>query len=374
MNLPPAVRLAALLALLSARHTAEAAEPLPRATPEEVGVSSAQLLEFVDALDTRIVSVHSVMVLRRGKVIAEGWWEPHDAQTPHVMWSVSKSFTSAAVGLAVEEGRLSLSDPVLKFFPDEAPADPSPNLKAMTVRDLLTMTCGHDREPPLGRGRGWVRSFLRHPVPHEPGTHFVYNSMGSFMLSAIVQKVTGETLRDYLVPRLFEPLGIDTPRWDTNPDGICVGGWGLFLKTEDMARFGQLLLRRGDWNGRQVLPRGYVEAATSKQVDNARGWIAMNPDWSAGYGYQFWMARHNAFRGDGLFGQYIVVVPDEELVVALTSRTMQMPAEVSLIWEELLPALHEDPLTANPDAADRLSERLSTLKDPAVGREVEPAQ
>ena len=339
-----------------------AADPLPRAEPEAKGVSSPQLTKFVRTLDESIVTPHSVMVVRGGAVVAEGWWKPEAADKPHVMWSVSKSFTSMAVGLAAADGKLSLDDPVLKFFPEDAPDAPSENLRAMTVRHLLTMTCGHDAEPQFKREGGWARRFLTHPVPHEPGTHFLYNSMGSFMLSAIVQKVTGETVRDYLAPRLFEPLGIEIPRWDANPDGVSLGGWGLFLKTEDMAKFGQLLLQEGEWDGRQLLPRDYLGAATRKQADNNRGLMALSPDWSSGYGYQFWMTRNGGYRADGLAGQYIIVLPQKDAVVAITCRTPQMPAVLSIVWDELLPALKDTPLPADPNAAADLRDALSGLE------------
>ena len=353
--------LAGVIAFAGMAPPATAADPLSRATPESVGVSSTQLTAFVDSLDTQIIGLHSVMVLRKGSVIAEGWWPGQSADQPHVMWSVSKSFTSAAVGLAAEENKLSLDDPVLSFFPEQAPESPSDHLRAMTVRHLLTMTCGHDREPPMNRGPGWVKRFLAHPVPRKPGTHFVYNSFGSYMLSAIVQKVTGQTVRDYLTPRLFEPLGIPAPRWDESPDGVSLGGWGLFLTTEQMARFGQLLLQRGQWDGRQLLPREYVAAATSKQVDNSDGLAGLKADWSQGYGYQFWMARHGAFRGDGLAGQFIVVLPEQDAVVLMTAQTPQMGRQLATIWDELLPAFADDPLPEDPAAASALTARLQRL-------------
>jgi CubicO group peptidase (beta-lactamase class C family) len=248
--------------------TSAPAEPLPRATPESQGVSSAGVRAFVDAANQRVNTLHSFMLLRHGQVVAEGWWKPEAADKPHVLHSLSKSFTSTAVGLVIEEGRLSLDDPVLKFFPEDAPAEPSENLKAMRVRDLLTMTCGHDVEAKRTDTTPWTKTFLNHPVPHKPGTHFQYNSLGTYMLSAIVQKVTGQTVLDYLKPRLFAPLGIDNPRWDASPQGISCGGWGLYLRTEDVAKFGQLYLQKGKWNGKQIVPEKWVAEATKYQVPN----------------------------------------------------------------------------------------------------------
>src|SRR6185436_14045655 len=191
---------------------APAAQPLPRSTPEAQGVSSQSVGDFVKAVD-QINTLHSFMIVRHGRVIAEGWWQPEAADKPHVLWSLSKSFNSTAVGLAIAEGKLGLDDPVLKFFPAEAPANPSDNLKAMKVRDLLTMSGGHDTEPKFKIEDGpSVKEFLAHPVTHQPGTWFRYNTPGSYMLSAIVMKATGQTSLDFLKPRLLEPLGIENPK------------------------------------------------------------------------------------------------------------------------------------------------------------------
>ncbi len=343
--------------------TSNAGQPLPRSTPEAQGVSSAATLEFVNALD-QIDGMHGVVVVRHGQVIAEGWWVPYDAQHQHVLYSLSKSFTSTAVGLAIAEGKLSLNDTVFKFFPEDAPANPSDNLKAMRVRDLLMMSTGHQDEPPTAPDEISPKSFLAQPVPHLPGTHFKYNTAASFMLSAIVQKVTGQTVLDYLRPRLFVPLGIEQPVWDTNFQGISLGGYGLRVRTEDIAKFGQLYLQHGSWQGQQLLPASWVAMATARQTSNGS-----NPDsdWNQGYGFQFWRCRHNAFRGDGAFGQYCVVMPDQDTVVAINSGVRDMQAVLNAIWDKLLPALQPDALPANPDATAQLKDKLAHL-------EVSPAQ
>ena len=238
--------------------SAETAE-LPRSSPESQGVSSAGIREFIEAADQQVNSIHSFMLVRHGHVISEAWWSPESAEKPHILWSLSKSFTSTAVGLAAEEGKLSIDDTVLKFFPDDAPEKPSVNLKAMRIRDLLTMSTGHQDETSLSKDGNWVRSFLHHPVPHKPGTHFRYNTPATYMLSAIVQKVTGQTVLEYLTPRLFAPLGIETPKWDNSPQGISIGGYGLYLRTEDIAKFGQLYLQKGKWNGKQIISKDWVD-------------------------------------------------------------------------------------------------------------------
>lgn len=366
-------RLAVALGCLTVASLSQAHPPrvrlLDRSTPEAEGVRSADVLAFVAGLD-RIDAVNSVMILRHGRVITEGWWAPYDAESNHELYSLSKSFTSTAVGLAVAEGKLSLDDEVLKIFPEDAPAEPSANLKAMRIRDLLTMNAGHQNETSSAADKISPKSFLAHPVPHKPGTHFQYNTPATFMLSAAVQKRTGQTLADYLRPRLFEPLGISKPVWNTNSQGIALGGYGLRVRTEDIARFGQLYLQHGRWEGKQLVPAEWVELATSRQVSNGS-----NPksDWEQGYGFQFWRCRHGAYRGDGAFGQYCLVMPEQDVVVAITSGLRDMQAVLNLVWDKLLPGFHADPLPAAPEGLALLRSTLSGLKiRPAEGAATSP--
>jgi CubicO group peptidase (beta-lactamase class C family) len=338
---------------------------LPRSSPEAQGVSSAAVLSFVEAADRDLDSMHSFMLLRHGHVVAEGWWSPYNAQSPHALYSLSKSFTSTAVGLAIAEGKLRLDDAVLKFFPENAPSEPSSNLKAMRVSDLLRMSTGQQTEPPRPADQPWTKAFLAHPVPFKPGTHFLYNTSGTYMLSAIVQKATGETLLEYLRPRLFEPLGIEHPTWETSPEGISTGGYGLSIRTEDIARFGQLYLQKGRWQGKQLVPEAWVEAATARQTSNGS---SPDSDWDQGYGYQFWRCRRGAYRGDGAFGQYCIVLPEQDTVIAITSGVKDMQAVLNLIWDKLLPALKPSPLAPDEAARKRLEHTLENLSlHPAEG-------
>ncbi len=332
---------------------------LPRSTPERQGISSSDILEFVNTADRQIDTMNSFMLVRHGSVVTEGWWGPYDAETPHILYSLSKSFTSTAVGLAIAEGKMSLDDEVVKFFPDDAPADPSTNLKAMRVRDLLRMATGNQTEATIRAGDvPWTRTFLAHPVPFKPGTHFLYNSPATYMLSAIVQKVTGITVLDYLKPRLFEPLGIDNPRWVASPQGISVGAYGLSLRTEDIARFGQLYLQKGKWKGKQLIPSQWIEEATARQTSNGS---SPNSDWDQGYGYQFWRSRHNTYRGDGAFGQYCMVIPEFDAVVIITSGVRDMQSVMNLVWTKLLPALKPTRLPENAVARRKLEAKLASL-------------
>jgi CubicO group peptidase (beta-lactamase class C family) len=342
----------------SSARAEPASKSLPRSQPEAQGVSSSAILAFVDLAEKKIDSLHSFMLVRHGHVVAEGWWAPYQADSPHALYSLSKSFTSTAVGLAALDGKLSIDDEVLTFFPEDAPKEPSKNLKAMRVSDLLRMSTGHQPEPRLAPDEVWTKKFLAEAVPHKPGTHFLYNTAATYMLSAIVQKATGMTVLDYLRPRLFEPLGITHPTWGTSPQGVSLGGYGLSIRTEDIACFGQLYLQKGMWRGKQLVPESWVDAATARQTSNGSNPMS---DWDQGYGYQFWRSRHGAFRGDGAFGQFCIVLPEQDAVVAITSGVKDMQSVLNLVWEELLPAIQRGPLATDPEAQTKLERKLSRL-------------
>jgi len=346
---------------------------LPRSTPEAQGISSAAILDFVEAADKQVNAMHSFMLVRHGHVVAEGWWSPYEAKTRHSMYSLSKSFTSTAVGLAIAEGKFSVDDTVLKFFPDEAPAAPSDNLRAMRVSDLLRMNTGQHADDmakfSFDSAEPLVKSFLSIPVAHKPGTHFWYNTPATFMCSAIVQKTTGQTVLDFLKPRLFDPLGIEDPTWEAK-QGISFGGSGLAIHTEDIAKFGQLYLQKGKWNGKQLVPAAWIETATSRQTSNGS-----NPtsDWDQGYGYQFWRCRPGCYRGDGAFGQFCIVIPQQDAVVAITSGTRNMQGVMNLVWDKLLPAMQPKRLKDDKEAHKKLQNVLGTLTLPPQKGAAAPA-
>ena len=326
-------------------------------------MSSTALLGFVKAVEKKIDELHSFMLLRHGQVVAEGWWAPYAPHLTHMLFSLSKSFTSTAVGMAAAEGRLTVDDLVISFFPEDLPEKVDPNLAKMRVRHLLSMATGH-AEDATGRmieggGDNFVRGFLALPVENEPGAPFVYNSAATYMLSAIVQKLTGMKLIDYLQPRLFEPLGIEGAAWESCPRRINMGGWGLEVRTEDIARFGQLYLQKGIWQGKRLIPEAWVKEATSKQVSN--GDPALPNDWAQGYGYQFWRCRHGAYRGDGAFGQFCIVMPEQDAVLAITAGVGDMQAVMNLAWEHILLPVGENPLPEEPEAHKRLTRKLAKL-------------
>ena len=326
--------------------TDEGALPRAKATTE----LDKAFGEYLAAVEAAGQDLHSIMIVKDGKVVKEHWMSEGAPDKLHILNSVSKTFTSTAVGLAIAEGRLSLSDKVVDLFPDKLPAEVSDNLKKVEVRHLLTMSGGHDTEPSrrtMPEGADWVEAFLAHPFEHEPGTYFWYNSMGTYMLSAIVQKVTGEKVIDYLTPRLFEPLAIEGATWQESPQGINAGGWGLYLKTEDLAKMGQLILRRGEWNGKQIVPAEWIDQMTTAHIDSRPAGMrpeqitfkAEDSDWLQGYGYQMWRCRHGAVRADGANGQYIIVMPEQNVVIAMTANIGDMQGEINLVWEHLLAAL-----------------------------------
>ena len=323
------------------------ATQLPRNTGQEVWNNAMQ--RYLTAVDSAGQNIHSIMIVKDGDVMAEAFLNGGAPDEPHILNSVSKTFTATAVGFAVADGLLSIDDKVISFFPDQLPETISPNLAAMTVKDLLTMSCGHDTEPiSFVRNRdeslNWVSTFLAHPVEHEPGTFFLYNSPGTYMLSAIIQQKTGKKLVDYLNEKLFIPLDIDYPRWDESPQGINTGGWGLYLKTEDLAKMGQFLLQQGNWNGQQLLPASWIKEATASQIESLPAGVrrenltmqAADSDWLQGYGYQMWRCRHNAVRADGARGQFIILLPENDTVIVLTAEQDDMQAEINLVWDYFL--------------------------------------
>jgi hypothetical protein len=353
---------------------AQNSSSLPHSSPEAEGVSSAGILRFVESVEKSRNELHSFIFLRHGKVIAEGWWDPYQPSLRQSLYSTSKTFTSTAVGLAISEDKLKLTDKVISFFPNDLPDTVSSNLAALTVRDLLIMADGMDPDPSLSiasKNRNWVKGFFNTPIRYQPGSVFLYNSMGTFMLSAIVQKVTGQKLVDYLKPRLFDPLGIHGMDWEENLMSTNTGGWGLRLKTEDMAKLGQLYLQKGNWNGTQILPASWIEEASTVKIIQhpALPQAAKDTsDWEQGYGYQIWRCRHHAYRADGAFGQYIIVFPELDAVLAIQAETPNMQNELNLVWDYLLPSIKKNKLPEDQKSQIALKVKLATLAlQPAPG-------
>jgi CubicO group peptidase (beta-lactamase class C family) len=364
MLLPKKLGILFLLALCSLTITGQTSFSFEKTTPEAAGISSKAVLDFVNAVEKEAVGIHSFMILRHGKVISQGWWEPYAAELPHVMNSLSKSFTSTAVGFAVQEGLLNIDDKVISFFPDKVPGNPSEYLKQMTVRNLLTMSTGQKREPPIISGgvndTDWVKVFLATPIDDKPGEIFRYNSIATYMLSAIVTQVTGDKVVDYLDTRFFQPLLINKPEWDECPMGINTGGWGIQVITEDIAKLGQFYLQKGMWNGKQLLSAEWTEQATSLQIETSRT-NGTESDWSKGYGFQFWQCTNDCYRGSGAGGQLCIVCPKSDLVVAITSGG-GVATLMEKVWKHLLPAMEENALPEDEKALAALNEKCANLK------------
>jgi CubicO group peptidase (beta-lactamase class C family) len=344
----------------------------PRATPESQGVTSQSIRNFLAATGESGISWHSFMLLRHGHVVAEGWWRPYEARFIHSLYSLSKSFTSTAIGLLVKEGKLDIHTKVVSFFPHDLPAAPGEYLQQMTVRSLLTMNTGHaqDTLPAMRASQeSWVRTYLAQPVEFAPGTHFLYNTGNTYMLGAIVHQLTGQTLEQYLAPRLFEPLGITGYDWETSPQGLNTAGYGLRIRTEDIAKLGQLYLQKGQWNGATILTESWVNEATSSQTTSQ----VNNGDWSQGYGYQFWRCTHNFYRGDGAFGQFCIVMPEHDAVLAVTGQSPDMQKSMNIIWDTLLPGMRSGVLPEDQGLSVELKRELGELVLPVAKVLVRPS-
>jgi CubicO group peptidase (beta-lactamase class C family) len=337
---------------------------LPTATPSSQGVDARGIDAFLDALEQdAAIEPHSMMLLRHGQVVAAGWWGPFTAERPHLLYSLSKTFTATALGFAVDEGLIDLDERVVDVFPEFAAEITTPRARSIRVRHLAAMASGHTQEmldlaqqtDPLEP----VRGFLLHEPDKEPGTVFAYSQPCTYTVAAILQRRAGTDLIGYLRPRLFDPLGVPPVGWESYPEGRSLGFTGLYATTETIAKLGQLHLDDGRWDGRQLLPEGWVEQVSTRWIETSR---EGSPDWAQGYGFQVWLARHG-YRGDGAFGQFCVILPEQDAVLAMTASTEAMQSVLDAAWAHLLPAMDDDPRDAAEEDA-RLAARLAELRLP----------
>ncbi|MEM7028941.1 MAG: serine hydrolase [Chloroflexota bacterium] len=299
------------------------------------------LNDFVRQVEQVPLNIHGIQVIHSGTILGEHYWIK---DTPHELRSLSKSFTACAIGIAVAEGRLTLDDKVVDFFGHDLTMNSDPRIRGLTIQHLLTMAHGRNESMMLSHQRAlitdpdWVHYFLSYPLDCAPGERFVYDTGATYMLSAVIQARTGQTLREYLMPRLFEPLGIDNPRWDICPLGRTLGGAGLYLTVTQIGQFGLMLLNEGQWNDQQLVPKSYVQQATTKQIETGdhEGGI----DSTLGYGFQFWMCQHEAYRGYGAEGQFCIVIPCLSTVIAITAQERKTQAILNAVWATILPFLH----------------------------------
>jgi len=311
---------------------------LNRTNPETEKIPSQAILNFLKGCNEKNLELHSMMLLKNGNVVFERWWAPYAPQYRHELYSLSKSFTSIAVGMAADEGLLTVDTMLGDIFTEEFAQYGSKiddRVKRMTVKNLLTMSTGMEneywnwREDPDGNN---IISFLCGAIADDPGQTFRYSTLATYMLSAAVTRITGKTLVEYLDPRLFIPMGIDRYWTLDDKTGVNMGGFGLAVTTEDIAKFGQLILQKGMWEGKQLVSENWIEEATKRQISNGEG----DGDWAMGYGYQFWQCKPDGvFRGDGASGQYCVVIPSESIVIAITANVMYMDQVLDLLWEML---------------------------------------
>lgn len=342
-------------------------KPFEHAKPEEVGVSSSLILEYIENLEKSQTEMHGLMIMRHNKMITEGWWTPYGPNLRHGLQSHTKTYAATAVGIAYTEGLVKLDERIIDIFPEESPKDPSENLKLLTVRDVLCMGCGMDEMP--RPSKDWIRDFLHTPVNHKPGTTYMYNSTGSTLLGAIVRQKTGLGLFDYLKPRLFDKIGInyDNLRCSCMPDGMEVGGGGMFATTEDNFRLMKLYADGGVWEGERILAEDYVKLATTNQNDSATESIN-NPEASdnfLGYGFQIWMCKpHRAYRADGAMGQFTIILPDLDMEIAITETAVGAhwaQSTLNITWDFVEKITEDKVLPEDKEAYDKLSRKLQRL-------------
>ncbi len=342
-------------------------KPFETATPEAVGIRSEDILGYIDALECSNTEMHGLMIMRHGKLCTQGWWAPFGPNLRHGLQSHTKTYAATAVGIAYTEGLVKLDERIIDIFPEDAPAEPSENLKLLTVRDVLCMGCGMDTMP--WPSVDWIKQFLHTPVVHKPGTTYMYNSTGSTLLGAIVREKTGLGLHDYLTPRLFNKIGIDPEnlRWLCMPDGMEVGGGGLFATTEDNFRLMKLYADGGVWEGERILAEDYVRLATSNQNDSASE-AKNNPpatDNFLGYGFQIWMCQpKGAYRADGAMGQFTIVLPEQDMMIGITetaSGAHWAQQTLDITWEFVNKVTAPEALPENEEAFAALQRKLKRL-------------
>jgi CubicO group peptidase (beta-lactamase class C family) len=329
---------------------------LVRAQPSSVDVDANELLAFLDAVEADGLEMHSLMLHRHGRVVAEGWRAPYRADRPRILHSTAKSFTACAIGLAIDQGYFALTDKVVSFFPEQLPSVVSDNLAAMTVEDLLTMRTGQDSETSGAIWRAldssWIAEFFKIPVVHPPGSTYVYTSAASYMLSAILTQATGETLHEYLKPRLFQPLGISGETWDVGPDGINPGGNGLTARTADLLKLGILHAQGGLWEGKRVLPESWVTAATRPQGGQV----------GSRYGYHWAIRPKGAFSAIGIFLQAVIVYREQGATLAITGSMENSQVLFPHVERHFPKAFSGQGGSAEAD--EKLRERLATWRQP----------
>ena len=337
--------------------------PLPRSTPAQAGLDPRRIIAMIDHCQENGLQLNSFMLVRHGKVLCEAYYDPYGPEQLQTVFSLSKTFTSVAMGIAAGEGRISLDARVIDVFADELTAagvTPERELESLTLRHLLRMSTGQPQEP-FGENC-WADlrvAFLKQPFSEMPGEVFRYNTAATYMLSAALKK-HGIDLEDYLQEKLFDPMGISGTRWQRDCHDICTGGFGLSLVPEVIAKLGVCILNDGKWEGKQLIPRDYLALATRPQIYQPTDVLGMG-DWNAGYGYQMWMCVGGAFRGDGMYGQLCIMDRRTDTVLAMTALVHDMQGEMNAYFDHVLCAYQPEPLPEDPAAMALLTDRLAAL-------------
>jgi len=337
-------------------------------TPEQQGMDSGLLAQMMEQIQSKQINLHSMIIVRHGTIVAEAYFQPKYATNLAEVYSVTKSIVSALVGIAIEQGSIdSVNHKVLDYFPDLSVANNDARKQAITIENLLTMSSGLDWSDDvnlekIGQNQDWVKYVLDLPMAAAPGEQFTYNSGAPTILTAILRKTTGKSPWEFAQTNLFGPLGISDIYWETTPTGLEIGGWGIQMTPRDMAKFGYLYLRDGVWDGKQIVPASWVKASLEKHIDPK-----MESEKRSGYGYLWWLQTFGASAAQGLGGQYILLLPAQDLEVVFTSdlspQDFQKPYD--LFETYILPAIKSnDPLPANPPSATRLETLLKAAAQP----------
>lgn len=337
-----------------------------RNCPEQLGIPSRAIMNFIEELEDKEVAMHSFIMLHKGELVVEGYWKPFDENRQHRMYSISKSLTSLAIGCLEEEGKLKLTDKIVDYFRDLVPEEGvHPYIEAMTIQDMLKMATAH-RVTTYKQieDMDWTKTFFVAKPTHLPGTIFSYDTSSTHTLSALIERLSGMSLLDYLKSKLLDPIGCSKEiRWLTCPSNVCQGGSGLICTPRDIARVAQVLLDEGVFEGKQLIPKNYIEKATAKQIETS-----MQPflEERQGYGYQFWRTTHNGFVCYGLGGQLAICVPDKAFILVTTADTQGYPTGTSAIyeslWRNIYPYINEEVIEPNEADYSLLQTKLENLQ------------
>src|SRR5690625_4250335 len=330
--------------------------------PEDVGISSKAIVNFLNRIEKEQINMHGFLLLRKGKIAAEGYWTPYSQTSKHRMYSISKSFVALAIGLMIDEGKLSLHDRVAKFFPDKLPDDVHPYLAETTIRDLLMMAGPHKATSYTQSVKAWADTFFEKKPSHSSGTIFNYDTSATVILNTIVEKISGTTFLEYMRDKFLDPIGFSKDTWCVQtPEGTSWGGSGVICTLRDMAKVAYVCLNKGRWQDKQLISEQYIAEATSKQIDNS----IIN---ELGYGYQIWIEKNNGFSFRGMGSQFAFCFPDQDIMLACISDTQIINDSLATkiirdaFYEEIFANISDESLPVDPSNQQQLTEKIQSLQ------------